>query len=280
MGAAGYVAPKHMDAIKRNGGKLVAACDPHDAVGVLDRYFPCCHFYKDFFEMLSSERADYAVICTPNHTHSYLMGMAIASGFNVIVEKPATISTDALRDLQGMAAKAGKTVNCILQMRLHHDAHLMVGHSSMANERQNVQIEYHTPRGPWYQKSWKSDPDQSGGLVFNIGVHLFDLALQAYGDCKCHYAEINGNVARGRLELKRANVDFALSINGQEKSRVFRVGPCEYDFTNGFDDLHVESYRRILDGKGFTLEDAMPAIDLCEKLSASSVKELESIVPC
>jgi UDP-N-acetyl-2-amino-2-deoxyglucuronate dehydrogenase len=280
MGAAGFVAPRHMDAIKRVGGKLVAACDPHDAVGVLDRYFPRCNFYTEFVEMLATERADYAVICTPNHTHTYLACLAVGAGMDVIMEKPAAVSVEALTGLKALADKAGKTVNCILQMRLHHDAHLMMGHAEQFSDRQQVDIEYHTPRGPWYQKSWKSDTEKSGGLVFNIGVHLFDMALQAYGTCRGYRAKIDGNLATGFLNLDRADVDFNLSINGQEKQRVFKVGKCEYDFTNGFDDLHVESYRRILDGKGFTLEDALPAIDLCEKLTASSGKELESIVPC
>lgn len=280
MGAAGFVAPRHMDAIKRVGGKLVAACDPHDAVGVLDRYFPRCNFYTESVEMLTNERADYAVICTPNGTHAYLASLAMSLGFNVILEKPAAISIDSMQSLQAISATSGKTVNCILQMRLHHDAHLMMGHAEQSSDRHRVQIDYHTPRGPWYQKSWKSDTEKSGGLVFNIGVHLFDMALQAYGKCHGFQAKIDGNLATGFLHLDRADVDFNLSINGMDKQRVFRVGKCEYDFTNGFDDLHVESYRRILDGKGFTLDDALPAIDLCEKLTVSSEKELESIVPC
>ena len=269
IGAAGFVAPRHMAAIKAVGGELVAACDPHDAVGVLDRYFPRCEFYTSAVEMIImfSQKADYAVVCSPNYLHAEQTLLALEHGMNVIIEKPAAMSAAAVTMMRQKAGEVGKTVNCILQMRLHHDAELMLAHERQRKGLSVVEIDYHTPRGPWYTKAWKSDPGKSGGLVFNIGVHLFDLALLAFGGCRKHKTKIDGNAAEGGLVLEHAEVRFDLSINGREKARKFRVNGIEYDFTNGFDDLHAESYRRILEGKGFTLEDALPAIALCERLS-------------
>jgi UDP-N-acetyl-2-amino-2-deoxyglucuronate dehydrogenase len=271
IGAAGFVAPRHMAAVKAVGGDLVAACDPNDAVGVLDRYFPVCEFFKNDIEMFDAfyEKADYVVICSPNYLHQAQAMRALQAGFDVIVEKPAAISSQGIENMMAVESKTGKRVNCILQMRLHHDAEIMLAHEGNRISNAKVSIDYHTPRGPWYAKSWKSDPDKSGGLVFNIGVHLFDLALTAFGGCNGHKIILDGNRTYGNLSFERAALDFDLSINCRAKSRKFVVDRCEYDFTNGFDDLHVKSYQKILDGSGFGLRETLPAIRLCERLMSA-----------
>lgn len=269
IGAAGYVAPKHLAAIKEVGGELVAAVDKSDAVGVLDRYFPKCEFYHNQLDIPDSLKSDYAVICLPNNQHAISAYHALDAGMNVILEKPATIGVEKLDELKVVERSNGNRVNCILQMRLHHDAQLMMAHERECSRRAQVEIEYHTPRGPWYAKSWKSDRSKSGGLLFNIGIHLFDLALEVFGGWQNYSVVIDQNEANGELTLDNADVRFHLSINGRPKSRKFLVNGCEYDFTNGFEDLHAESYWRILNGRGFGLDDARPAIDLCERLSAS-----------
>ena len=153
-------------------------------------------------------------------------------------------------------------------MRLHHDAQILKATMGYANPPP-VSITYHTPRGPWYWESWKADKAKSGGLLFNIGIHLIDLAIWVFGPPLSYRkpAIIRNDSAIIALELERSTVFANLSINGKKRERTFIVGGAEFDFTNGFDDLHVESYRQILAGNGFTLEDARPAIELCERLT-------------
>ena len=269
IGAAGYVAPRHMAAIKAVGGELVAAVDLRDSVGILDHYAPKCAFYKNWYDV--EERADYVVICTPNNTHAVAAYWALDSGMDVILEKPACIRMKNLRELQEVEKSTGKQVNCILQMRLHPEA-VNMRKDQVLNNWRVVNIDYHTPRGPWYFKSWEADKGKSGGILFNIGVHLFDLAISVFGKPTQEKIEIekDDHHATGGVNFERAGASFNLSINGKDRERVFHVDGEPYDFTDGFEDLHVQSYRRILAEKGFTLEDAAPAIELCERLSNAS----------
>lgn len=270
IGAAGYVAQRHMAAIKAIGGDLIAAADPCDSVGILDSYFPKCEFFKHHLDAFEAVRSDYVVICTPNNQHAIQACQAMQAGINVILEKPATITAKHLDELHEIERITGKKVNCILNMRLHHDAILLAAISRELIGRAVVDIDYHTPRGPWYAKSWKSNPDKSGGLLFNIGVHLIDLALLVFGDeppsVPSHW-HIDSCQAFGAMHLARADVFVRLSINGQPKQRTFRVNGAEFDFTNGFEDLHAVSYRRIMAGQGYRLDDARPAIELCERIT-------------
>lgn len=276
LGAAGYVAPRHMAAIKAVGGELVAAVDPCDSVGVLDRYFPKCFFFKNHLDALDTVKADYAVICTPNNLHAVQAFQALEAGMDVIVEKPAAITTGRVEELIATEKHTGKRVNCILNMRLHHDAQILKAMVSQLEVARfgahsivlpDVYIQYHTPRGPWYWESWKADKTKSGGILFNIGIHLIDLAIWVFGKSFSEKAIISKDNALIKLELERTTVFANLSINGKKRQRTFSVGDAEFDFTNGFEDLHVESYRKILAGNGFTLEDARPAIELCERLT-------------
>ena len=269
LGAAGYVAPKHMAAIKSVDGELIAAVDPHDSVGVLDRYFPKCQFFKNQLDIPEELKADYCVICTPNNQHAVSAFYALEAGMNVILEKPATITAGRIDELQEVEKATGKRVFCILQMRLHPEAVSMKRQQAKDTWRV-VNIDYHTPRGPWYFNSWKANKAKSGGILFNIGIHLFDLAVSVFGNpsgIEKATIEIDEHHARGGLDFPRASVGFDLSINGQKRERIFYVDGEPYDFTNGFDDLHLQSYINILSGNGFTLEDARPAIELCERLT-------------
>jgi UDP-N-acetyl-2-amino-2-deoxyglucuronate dehydrogenase len=272
VGAAGYVAPRHMEAIKAVGGELVAAVDPCDQVGILDRYFPRCDFYRtELPGVIPLTNIDYCVICTPNDTHAHIACWALENGMNVILEKPAALRVEDLDRIRAYAQSRFKTVNCILNLRLHHDAILLRAVSRLLKDRAVVDIEYCTPRGPWYARSWKSQFYRSGGLLFNIGVHLIDLALLAFGPLDPFMApkmcaRADQSWAVGALHLEKADVFIKLSIDRRPKRRTFTVGGAEFDFTNGFEDLHIESYRRIIRGQGFSLEDAKPAIELCERI--------------
>jgi UDP-N-acetyl-2-amino-2-deoxyglucuronate dehydrogenase len=272
LGAAGYVAPRHMAAIKAVGGELIAAVDPHDSVGVLDRYFPECRFYRNYLDIPEelTRYADYAVICTPNYLHGVAAWWALDNGMDAIIEKPATISVKKLDELLEIERATGKRINCILQMRLHHDADLLLAFADMIQGSPVVDIEYHTPRGPWYAQSWKARKDLSGGILFNIGIHLIDLAILAFGTPVKDFLPpfiVNEHGALGEIRLERADLFVNLSIATEKRVRRFKVGSAEFDFTNGFDELHTESYRRILAGRGFGLEEARAAIELCERLS-------------
>lgn len=273
LGAAGYVAPRHMAAIKAVGGKLITAVDPCDSVGVLDQYFPKCKFYNETpGSIYNTGGADYLVVCSPNYLHYEQIEEGLGFGMNVIVEKPAVLTCDNLDKLHQKATAREQNVNCVLNMRLHHDAQLLKAMVDQTSERFTVDVTYHTPRGPWYWQSWKANKQKSGGILFNIGVHLIDLALWVFGkEIKPTTPFIiRDDSAIGMLNLERADVYINLSINGKARQRTFRVGYAEFDFTNGFEDLHTESYRQILAGNGFTLEDARPAIELCERLTNAS----------
>lgn len=275
IGAAGYVAPRHMAAIKAVGGELIAAADPHDSVGVLDRYFPECRFYRNYLDIPEelTRYADYVVICTPNHNHALAAWWALEHEMDAIIEKPATISVKKLDELREIERATGKRVNCILQMRLHHDADLLFAFADMIQGRPVVDIEYQTPRGPWYAESWKADKLKSGGILFNIGVHLIDLAILAFGPTIKVMTQpfiVHEGLAFGPIHLEKADLFVNLSIATEKRIRRFKVGQAEFDFTSGFEDLHTESYRRIIEGKGFGLEDARPSIELCERLSNAS----------
>lgn len=265
IGAAGYVAPKHLDAIRQCGGNLVAALDPHDSVGILDRYFPNCRYFSEFerFDRYCSMRSiDYVSICSPNYLHDAHCRFALRIGAEAICEKPLVLNVRNLRALQHIESQTGKKINVILQMRLHETVKSMP-----TGGRHYVRIRYIAPRGAWYQNSWKGDVQKSGGLCTNIGVHLFDLACCLYGPMENIFMQTNtSDEARGRVSLQNANVDFLLSTKGDIALREFRVDVEPFDFSTGFEDLHVQSYQHILFGNGFGTKDILPATTVCEAI--------------
>jgi UDP-N-acetyl-2-amino-2-deoxyglucuronate dehydrogenase len=268
IGVAGYVAPKHIQAIKDVGGELVAALDPHDSVGRLDQHFPDCQYFREterFDRWLSKNPVDYVSICSPNYLHDAHCLLAMRSGASAICEKPLVCHERNLDNLLEWEQKTGKKVNVVLQCRLHPDA--ITAKEAYSEGTHFLNIDYRTPRGAWYLQSWKGDVAKSGGLATNIGIHMFDLAVWLFGNWtqwvveKHAYDEISGYVS-----LERAECTWRLSTKPGTPSRVFQINKDQIDLTNGFQDLHIETYRQILTGNGFGVEDIRQATRLTEAI--------------
>ncbi len=285
-GVAGYIAPRHLQAIKDTGNNLVAAVDPHDSVGILDRYFPKTSFFTEFerfdrhLEKLrrthSSEKADYLSICSPNNLHDAHIRLALRVGADAICEKPLVLNPWNLDQLQEIELETGKKVYTVLQLRVH-PALLKVKEelSRIKNKKQkhNVVLTYITSRGPWYNYSWKGREEVSGGVATNIGIHFFDMLIWMFGGVQQNHLFLREpNKAAGFIELKDANVKWFLSIDDKdlpkeavEKSntthRSITIDGKELEFTNGFTDLHKTIYEDIILGNGFGIETARASIE-------------------
>lgn len=284
-GVAGYIAPRHLKAIYDTGNLLVAALDPHDSVGLLDRYFPDVSYFREFerfdrhVERLrrenSPEKVDYVSICSPNYLHDAHIRFALRSGAHAVCEKPLVLNPwncDALAELEH---ETGKSVYTILQLRTH-PAVIALREKIFAGggKKRKVVLDYITSRGKWYLFSWKGNLQQSGGLATNIGIHFFDMLLWIFGAVeKSEVLLSEPTRARGRLELERASVEWRLSISrddlpegllaaGKTTYRSITVDGEEVEFSEGFTDLHTRSYEEILAGRGFGIAAAKPSIDL------------------
>jgi UDP-N-acetyl-2-amino-2-deoxyglucuronate dehydrogenase len=268
IGAAGYIAPKHIQAIKDVGGDLVAALDPHDSVGRLDQYFPGCLYFREterFDRWLSKNPVDYVSICSPNYLHDAHCLLAMRSGADVICEKPLVCHERNLDNLAEWEIKTGKNVNAVLQCRLHKEA--IRAKNEYSEGVYALKVDYRTPRGQWYNQSWKGDVEKSGGIVTNIGVHLFDLSMWLFGpSIQFQVDKLEADTIGGSVWLDRAEMYWELSVKQGEPKRVFKVNHDEVNLTNGFTDLHTETYKQILAGNGFGIEDARPAIRLVEAI--------------
>lgn len=266
IGAAGYVAPKHMKAIKEVGGNLVACVDPHDSVGILDSYFPECFYFNSwerFDRFCSGDKIDYVSICSPNYLHETHARWAMKLGADVICEKPLALYKRNLDSLIVTEQETGKKVSVILQLRLMEQLKEL----KKSIPGGDVLLRYTTPRGNWYNWSWKGDETKSGGLATNIGIHLFDVVTWLFGAVEdIHLTHKSTTTVAGELRLARANVDFILSINGSVPERTMRINGQLVDFNHNFTNLHTESYKQILAGNGFSIEDALPSIVICEKI--------------
>ncbi|MEZ4434169.1 MAG: Gfo/Idh/MocA family oxidoreductase [bacterium] len=283
LGAAGYIAPRHLDAIHRTGNTLVAACDPYDGVGVLDRYFPDCRFFTEVerfdrhLEKLrrAGDGVDYIAIATPNYLHDAHCRLALRVHAHAICEKPLVISPWNLEQLAGLEAEYDRRVYTVLQLRLHPEAQRLKARLDGARrEKLDVELVYVTRRGAWYHQSWKGQDDKSGGLAMNIGIHFFDLLLWLFGPVEHSAVHVRErDVMRGTLELEWARVRWHLSIRladlppghqarGLHAHRKLTTGDDAFDFSAGFDDLHTRTYAEILAGRGFGLDDARPSIEL------------------
>ncbi len=294
VGAAGFVAPRHMQAIRDCGGELVAALDPHDSVGILDSYFPDCRFFTEperFDRFLERQhrrgagaRIDYISVCSPNHLHDAHVRLALRVGANAVCEKPLVINpwnVDQLADLQ---AESAGSVYTVLQLRLHPAVRVLKDalRSEQNQRRREVCLTYVTRRGAWYGSSWKGSDEKSGGLAMNIGIHFFDLLIHLFGavqHSEVHLAQPSRMA--GAVELESATARWFLSIDGDDLPtsakqrgehayRSLTVDGQEIDLSNGFGDLHTEVYREILAGRGFGLEDARPSIELVYDVRRSS----------
>jgi UDP-N-acetyl-2-amino-2-deoxyglucuronate dehydrogenase len=291
IGAAGYIAPRHMKAIKETGNNLVAALDKSDNVGILDSYFPEANFFTEFerfdrhlYKLRKEENGvDYVSVCSPNYLHDSHVRYALRYGANAICEKPLVLNPWNVDSLAEIERETGKRVYTILQLRLHPAVIALRERYNLPIEKKwDVDLHYITSRGKWYHVSWKGDTTKSGGIVTNIGIHFFDMLLWIFGDAKAFRVDAYTNdTASGTLELERANVRWFLSINedtlpkevraaGKRTFRSLTIGGEEAEFSEGFTDLHTESYKRILANSGFTLEDARKSIVLTQQIRNQS----------
>lgn len=278
IGAAGYIAPRHLKAIQEVGGNLAAAYDISDTVGILDTYFPDCEFFTDEFAfydfLMDTCPVDYLVVCSPNHLHEEHCYAGLKLNADVICEKPLCLTTESLLLLSEAQAYTNKHIYTILQLRLHPMLlELKKEMESSTQEKHEVSVEYFTPRGKWYHTSWKGDVRKSGGIATNIGIHLFDLVSWLFGEVKELSVDKNSATeSSGTLELEKATVQWNLSIDSTvSPKRQITIDGKAYEFTKGFADLHTVSYREILNNKGFTIQDVKPSVAIVEKIRNTKV---------
>ncbi|MFY9243760.1 MAG: Gfo/Idh/MocA family oxidoreductase [Polaribacter sp.] len=284
IGAAGYIAPRHLRAIKDTNNTLLAALDKFDSVGVMDSYFPNANFFVEFerfdrhIEKLkrNGTHLDYVSICTPNYLHDAHIRMALRSGADAICEKPLVLNpwnVDALADIE---RESGKKIHTILQLRLHPS--IIALKKKMDAEKRNTKYEvdltYITSRGKWYDISWKGDESKSGGIATNIGIHFFDMLSWIFGAVQENIVHVREkDRAAGYLEFEKARVRWFLSIDenalpnfikekGQRTFRSINIDNVELEFSDGFTDLHTKSYQEILKGNGFGLNDSSTSIQI------------------
>lgn len=284
VGAAGYIAPRHMKAIKDTGNNLLAAVDPFDSVGVIDSYFPEAAFFKEFerfdrhCEKLKNEGTliDYVVICSPNYLHDAHIRFGLRLGSDVICEKPIVLNPWNVEALMKIEQESKGSIFNILQLRLHESVKALKSKVESAPDDKvfDIDLTYITARGKWYQHSWKGDISKSGGIATNIGVHFFDMLIWIFGDViKSDVLELKQDRAKGILTLERAKVNWNLGINyemipeeikikGARTYRSLVIEDEEFEFSGGFTELHTESYKQILMNSGFKLENVKKSIQL------------------
>lgn len=290
-GVAGYVAPRHLKAIRDTGGRLVAALDPCDSVGVLDSFFPDCAFFTEYerfdrhLEKLKrgpeADRVDVVGICSPNHLHDAHIRTALRVGADALCEKPLVLNPWNLDALQELEVESGRRVWTVLQLRVHPELEALKRRLDAEAEgggKHQVVLTYITARGAWYLRSWKGVPEKSGGVGTNIGVHFFDLLTWLFGPVEHLETHVlDARTCAGSMEMARARVRWFLSIDARhlpegrrlEGERTFRsieMDGSEIEFSGGFGDLHTEVYRRTLNGEGFGIGEARSAIELVHRI--------------
>jgi UDP-N-acetyl-2-amino-2-deoxyglucuronate dehydrogenase len=296
IGAAGYIAPRHLRAIKDTDNQLIAALDKFDSVGVMDSFFPKADFFVEFerfdrhIEKLrrGGTYLDYVSICTPNYLHDSHIRMALRSGADAICEKPLVLNpwnVDALMDIE---KESGQKINTILQLRLHPSIIALKNKvaSESKNEKYDVDLTYITSRGKWYDISWKGDESKSGGIATNIGVHFYDMLSWIFGEVQENIVHLREkDKSAGYLEFKNARVRWFLSINeddlpdhikakGQRTFRSITIDNQELEFSSGFTDLHTKSYQEILKGNGFGLKDSEESIKIVHQIRNMEISKM------
>ncbi len=297
IGAAGYIAPRHMRAIKDTENEIVAAYDPYDGVGVMDAYFPHASFFVEFerfdrhVEKLrrNHQALDFVTVCSPNYLHDSHIRFGLRQGADVVCEKPLVLNPwniDALADIE----KENKgRVYSLLQLRLHPSIQALKKKIDEAPKDTvyDVDLTYITARGHWYFSSWKGDLSKSGGVATNIGIHFFDMLLWIFGSVKSQQVHLHSfDRASGFLELERARVRWFMSVDeaclptvvrnaGKKVFRSITLEGKEIEFSDGFSDLHTLSYQRILQGEGFSIHDSRPAIELAHHIRYSTPMGLQ-----
>lgn len=291
IGVGGYVAVRHLKAVKETGNRLLSAYDRCDSVGVLDSYFPEAAFFteQELFDRHNSrlkERGmalDYVSVCTPNYLHDAHTRYGLRLGADVICEKPVVLNPWNIDALEHVEQETGHKAYTILQLRLHPSVEALkkAVEASPRDRKYDIDLTYITSRGNWYYASWKGDAHKSGGIATNIGVHFYDMLTWIFGDVQQNVVHVaSHDRVAGFLELERARVRYFLSINSEhlpeaarrQGLRTFRaimVDGKEYEFSQGFTELHTQSYRNILDGKGFSISEARRCIQIVHDIRNS-----------
>ena len=299
IGASGYIAPRHMQAIKETGGELIAAYDPFDSIGIMDSFFPNSKYFNEFerFERFvdksrnsKSTKIDYISVASPNFLHDSHIRFALKNDCDVICEKPLVLNPHNIHQLIKVQNETNKKVYSILQLRLHPQIKQLKKNiedqlSKNPNKIFDIELTYITSRGPWYDISWKGDLNKSGGIATNIGIHFFDMLSWIFGeviDSKIFLK--NARTNSGLLTLKNANIKWFLSIdksylpdsvllNNSTTYRSISIEGEEIEFSNGFIDLHTESYSNILKGNGYGIEEALQSIEIVSSIRNMKVSE-------
>lgn len=297
IGVAGYIAPRHLQAIRDTKNNLVAALDKFDNVGILDSYFPCTQFFTEFErfdrhldkQRRDGNKIDYVSICTPNYLHDSHIRFALKQQADAICEKPLVLTPKNVDGLEEIERETGQKVFTILQLRLHPSIIALKKEidESPKGKTFDVDLTYITSRGSWYQYSWKGDGNKSGGVATNIGIHFFDMLSWVFGKVKSNTVHLlNADSAAGVLMLEKANVRWFLSIDynnipedlkakGKRTYRSLTLEGKEIEFSDGFTDLHTKSYQHILEGKGFGLKEAKPSIQTVYDIRNQSIAPLQ-----
>lgn len=280
-GVGGYIAPRHLKAVRDTGNRLIAAVDPNDSVGVIDHFSLDVRFFTEIerfdrhLEKLrrgpEEGRVHYVSVCSPNYLHDAHCRLALRIGADVICEKPLVINPWNLETLLELERETGRQISTVLQLRLHPKL-MELRESLRGNDQRDVVLTYVTGRGGWYHVSWKGSPEKSGGIATNIGIHFFDLLLWLFGpavESRLHYAD--DRRMAGFIELERARVRWFLSVDvadvpsqagGGTTYRSITVDGQEIEFTDGFTDLHTRVYEEVLAGRGFGIDEVRPSIEL------------------
>lgn len=296
IGAAGFIAPRHMKAIKETKNILMVAYDPKDSVGVIDSYFPDAYFFTEFerfdryIDKLKRKETsiDYFSICSPNYLHDAHVRFSLRSDAHAICEKPLVLNPWNVDAIEKVELDSDKKVFTILQLRLHPV--IIDLHKQYLNSHDGVteiDVTYITSRGNWYYQSWKGDISKSGGIATNIGVHFFDMLSWIFGKYESSTVHLNKvDCASGFLRLKNANIRWFLSINpehlpqeqktkGQRTFRSIKIKGKEIEFSEGFTDLHTDSYRHILAGEGFNIKDVRNSIEIVHNIRNAALSALQ-----
>ncbi len=293
IGVGGYIAPRHLKAIKDTGNNVLVALDKSDSVGIIDKYFPHADFFTEFerFDRYcekhnlhedNEEKIDFVTICTPNYLHDSHIRFGLRIGANVICEKPIVLNPRNVESLMKLEKKTGKKVYTVLQLRYHPTIIDLKNKFSDTKEKHDIELTYITPRGNWYFYSWKAEEEKSGGVATNIGIHFFDMLTWIFGDVinnEIHYRD--EKKMSGYLELERARIKWYLSLDRNdlpkdnlEENKPFRlikIDGQELEFSEGFTDLHTKVYEETLKGNGFTIQDALPSIKIVSELRKKEI---------
>lgn len=293
IGAAGFVAPRHMKAIRDTGNTLVAAMDPNDSVGIIDSYFPSAAFFTEFERFdrhlekvkRAGEKVEFLTVCSPNYLHDAHIRFGLRLGSDVICEKPMVLNPWNIDPLMEMEQETGHKIYNILQLRLHPSIIALKQKIDNASDQTKFDIDltYITSRGMWYHASWKGNDEKSGGIATNIGIHFFDILTWIFGNKQQNIVHLRSfDRAAGYLEFEKARVRWFLSIckdtlpdevrnNGGQTYRSIKVGGQEVEFSEGFTDLHFQSYKDILMGHGFGTENVRPSIQIAHEVRTNPV---------